>query len=83
MDSNTQNKKERPVPLVVHHDEFTESYYLHVINLYRSRVDDEATHRSICEKANDIMRRQAVFKEDLEYCYETCMIDVFGDPAPF
>lgn len=55
MDSNTQIKKERPVPLVVHHDEFTESYYLHVINLYRSRVDDEATHRSICEKANDIM----------------------------
>jgi hypothetical protein len=53
MDSNTQIKKERPVPLVVHHDEFTESYYLHVINLYRSRVNDEATHRSICEKTND------------------------------
>ena len=83
MDSNIQIKKERTAPLVVYRDEFTESYYLHVINLYRSRVSDEATHHSICEKANDIMRRQAVFKEDLEYCYMNCMIDIFRDPAPF
>ena len=81
MDSHTEN--ERKALPVVHHDRFTESYYLQVISLYRHRVDNEAVHRSICEIASDRMRREAVFKEDLEYCFETCMVDYIGAPAFF
>lgn len=77
-----QKKNDQKTPPVVHHDRFTEDYYLQVIDLYRGHVRNELVHRGICEIASDRMRKQVVFKEDLEYCFEVCMrVGIEEDPA--
>jgi len=51
--------------------------------LYRGQVCSDAVHRGICEIASDRMRKQAVFKEDLEYCFEVCMAVGVEESLPF
>lgn len=81
MDPHAMDEK-NAVP-VAQHDKFTECYYLQVIDLYREQVSNGVVHRGICEIASDRMRRQAVFKEDIEYCFETCMAIGVAEDPPF
>ena len=70
-------------PIPVHHDTFTENYYLQVIALYLKYKGQDGFHQIICEMADILMQGKSPFREDGEYCFSVCMGVTPELPEPF